>query len=89
MLMQMLLKNIDEMKNILKSIDEMIEFGILKENVDNLVEICKNLQVYNTNQYFYNLISNLEEKITSRAYSLDDVYILEDLVFLKTFFKNN
>lgn len=78
-----------QMKIILKNIDEMIEFGILKENVDNLVEICKNLHIYNTNQYFYNLVSNLEEKITSRAYSLDDVYILEDLVFLKTFFKNN
>jgi hypothetical protein len=78
-----------QIKSILKNIDEMIEFGIFKENIDNLVHACKNLHVYNTNQYFYNLISNLEEKITSRAYSLNDIYILEDLVFLKTFFKNN
>lgn len=83
MLMQM------QMKIILKNINEMIEFGILKENIDNLVEISKNLHIYNTNQYFYNLISNLEEKVTSNVYSLDDIYILEDLVFLKTFFKNN
>jgi hypothetical protein len=78
-----------EMEMILKKIDEMIEFGIFKENIDNLIQVCKKLNVYNTNQYFYNLISNLEDKVTSNAYVINDIYILEDLDFLKTFFKNN
>ena len=77
------------MKIILNKIDEIREFGIFKENIDNLLQVCKNLNIYNTNQYFYNLISNLEEKITSSVYLIDDIYILEDLDLLKTFFKNN
>jgi hypothetical protein len=77
------------MKIIVNKIDEIREFGIFEENIDNLLQVCKNLNIYNTNQYFYNLISNLEEKITSSAYLIDDIYILEDLDLLKTFFKNN
>lgn len=72
-------------ENLLKKINETINFGILKESVDNIIDDCKKLDIYNSNQYFYDIVSNLEHKIKTTMYSLHDIYILEDIHHIKNF----
>ena len=70
---------------ILYKINEIINFGIFKENVENLIEICKKLDIYRTNQYFYNIISDIDQKTMYEYLLIDDIYVIENLNILKSF----
>jgi hypothetical protein len=70
---------------ILYKINEIINFGIFKENIENLIEICKKLDLYRTNQYFYNIISDIDQKTMYEYLLIDDIYVIENLNILKSF----
>lgn len=75
-------KDKDRKDNVLKKIDESISFGICQEDINVIVENCRRINDKNPNQYFDNIISDLESKF---VYSLDDIYIIEDLSKIKRF----
>lgn len=72
---------------ILSKINDLVYYGIVKENIQHLLDICKSLDLYNKNQYFYNIISDLDQKTILDNFSFDDLYIVEDLNMLKLFLK--
>lgn len=74
----------DDKLNIVKKIDEIISFGISKEDIDIIIEKCRSFNSKKPNQFLENVISDLESKF---VYSLDDVYIIEDLSKIKRFLK--
>jgi hypothetical protein len=71
---------------ILRQINDIICFGTFKEDIDLLIDDCSNLNKTLVNQYFYDLISNLQSNDT---YLNDDIYILEELVKIRKFLNVN
>lgn len=68
--------------NALNLISEIISFGIFENEISKLIEICNSL--YIQNEYFINTIDNLESK---PIYSIDDIYIMEDIYKIRNFLK--
>ena len=60
----------------MKKINDIKMFGIFEEDLCDLIECCKKLNRHLGNQFFSNIISDLE---TRKIFSLNDIYILEDL----------
>lgn len=71
-------------QNILNKIEDIYIFGTSKEDVDYIIKFCKLLTENYKNQYFFNIISDLEQKF---IYSSSDIYILNDLDKIKDFIK--
>jgi hypothetical protein len=69
--------------NILNLIREIVLFGVFEYEITKLIDLCKNLFI--DNQYFKNIIDNLESR---PIYSIDDIYILEDVHKIQKFLKN-
>jgi hypothetical protein len=68
--------------NALNLITEIISFGVFEYEISKLIEICNSL--YIQNEYFINTIDNLESR---PIYSVDDIYILEDIYKIRNFLK--
>jgi hypothetical protein len=73
-------------KHILDKIQDVYLFGTSKEDIDYIINICKLLTENYKNQYFFDIISDLENKI---IYSSSDIYALNDIDKIKNFIKNN
>jgi|694.fasta_scaffold00515_45 hypothetical protein len=71
-------------KHILNKIEDIYIFGTSKEDVDYIIKFCKLLTENYKNQYFFNIISDLEQKF---IYSSSDIYALNDLDKIKNFIK--
>ena len=78
----------DIIKSILKDIDEMYtNFNYVE--INEIIEKCKLVDYKLDNQYFSNLVSDLEDKIV--IFAENDIYIQEDFDKIKSFliiFKN-
>jgi hypothetical protein len=65
----------------------MLILGIYKENLETLINKCKQIieKDYNIShkQYFYDLISDLEEQYINLIE--DDLYITENIINIKKF----
>lgn len=73
-------------KHILDKIQDVYLFGTSKEDVDYIINICKLLTENYKNQYFFNIVSDLEDKI---IYSSSDIYALNDIDKIKNFITYN
>jgi len=71
-------------KHILNKIEDVYVFGTSKEDVDYIIKFCKLLTENYKNQYFFNIISDLEQKF---IHSSTDIYVLNDLDKIKNFIK--
>ena len=69
---------------ILNRIEDVYSFGTSKEDIDYIINFCKLLTENYNNQYFFNVVSDLEEK---HIYSEKDIYALNDLDKIKDFIK--
>jgi len=74
-------------KNTILLINHMLILGIYKENLETLINKCKQIieKDYNIShkQYFYDLISDLEEQYINLIE--DDLYITENIINIKKF----
>jgi hypothetical protein len=76
-------------KNTIQIIDDMLHFGIYKDNLETLINKCNKINncVIKENilckQHFYNLIADLEQN--SINLTEDDLYITENIINIKTF----
>jgi hypothetical protein len=74
-------------KNTILLINNMLILGIYKDNLETLIDKCKQIieKDYNIShkQYFYDLISDLEENYINLIE--DDLYITENIVNIKKF----
>jgi hypothetical protein len=72
--------------SIVDKINELKLFGVTQEDIYKLTDKCKSLNSRLHNQFFSNMICDLE---TRRIYCLYDIYVLEDLDKIKKFVKSN
>jgi len=74
-------------KNTIILINNMLILGIYKDNLETLINKCKQIieKDYNIShkQYFYDLISDLEENYINLIE--DDLYITENIINIKKF----
>ena len=80
----------DIVKNILKNINE-IYTNFNYNEINEIIEKCKVLDCELDNEYFTNLLADLEDKIKLKNYSENDIYIQQDFDKIKSFllvFKN-
>ena len=66
--------------NKIKYINDVID----KQDIDYIIDECKGLEENYKNQYFCDIISELEYKNIS---IIDDIYIFDDLEKIKLFLK--
>ena len=59
-------------------------FLLNKCDLEYIINQCKSLEENSKNQYFFDIVSNLEYKT---LYIVDDIYILNDLEKIKLFLK--
>lgn len=71
-------------KRILNKIEDVYIFGTSKEDINYILNFCKLLTENYKNQYFFNIVSDLEQKF---IYSLTDIYALNDIDKIKDFIK--
>lgn len=76
------MNNTNDVKYVLNKIAESMSFGIFKEEIDVIIQDCKKINKKDKNQYFNNIISDLETKF---IYSIDDIYVIEDLVKIRSY----
>lgn len=76
------MNNTNDVKYVLNKIAESMSFGIFKEEIDVIIQDCKKINKKDQNQYFNNIISDLETKF---IYSIDDIYVIEDLVKIRSY----
>jgi hypothetical protein len=69
-------------KSILNKIQEVYIFGTLQEDINYILNYCKLLTENSSNQYFFDIVSDLEEKI---VHSPQDIYVLNDIDKIKDF----
>lgn len=78
-------------KNTIHLINNMMIFGIYKENLEILINKCKKIYLLKKGnvshkQYFYDLISELEEQYINFINLIeDDLYIIENITNIKKF----
>jgi hypothetical protein len=73
-------------RKILRKISDIVYFGTFKEDIDLVIGDCCKLNTTLSNQYFYDLISNLQSNDT---YLNDDIYILEEILKIRKFLNAN
>jgi len=73
-------------RKILHKISDIIYFGTFKEDIDLVIDDCCKLNTILVNQYFYDLISNLQ---SNDMYLNDDIYILEEILKIRKFINAN
>jgi hypothetical protein len=76
------MNNKNDVKYVLNKIAESMSFGIFKEEIDVIIQDCKKINKKDKNQYFNNIISDLETRF---IYSIDDIYVIEDLVKIRSY----
>lgn len=74
-------------KNVIISKIKIMDINnvIDKTDVEYIIEECKRLEENSRNQYFYDIVSDLEYKRNS---IVDDLYIIDDLEKIKSFLKH-
>ena len=70
-------------KSIYDLMSQCLTFGVYKEDIVQIVETCKRIPDYMTNQYFYDLVSNLEYRTNQSVF--DYVYVLDDMEKIKKY----
>ena len=77
-------------KNTMCIIDDMLNFGIYKDNLEILINNCKKIRSsilikhnISQHQYFYNLLSDLKEQYINLIE--DDLYVTENIINIKKF----
>ena len=73
-------------RKILRKISDIIYFGTFKDDIDLIIDDCCKLNTTLANQYFYELISNLQ---SNDMYLNDDIYILEEILKIRKFLNAN
>lgn len=81
-----MLKRNEVTKLIRQTLINIHEFGVYKDDVEKLINYCYQLNKYIDNDYFKEILFDLDDKINT---TMDEFYILEDIDKIRQFIKVN